>query len=383
MVVIALFASTYAVANPFAAFGVFLPVLAETFGWSRGSISLAMSMNLLLGSFFSLAIGTLTDRHGPRLPLTITVGLSAAGFALAARVETLWQLYLFVGVVAGVGMSSFYVVSTATVARWFVARRGLALGLVLTGFNLGVMTGGPVAAFLIEWLGWRSAFLVFGVSCAAVGVVASAVVSFPPGTLDPSTGSRWSGFRPLLGDWRLWALAFSWFLTGFVMLMLTVHVVPFARDQGIRLESAAFGLTAYGLGAVIGRVAGGAASDRLGTMSLMWAFYGLKVVALAPLVLHPSQSVVLVVLLLFGIGFAGADTVFARAVPEVFGLHVIGAVFGFLALGWRWGAALGPATAGFVYDATGSYAIPFGVAPLAVIVSFVLFRAAARKRPAP
>ncbi len=368
----------YSVSNPFAAFGVFLPILADTFGWSRGAISLAMSLNLMLGAFLGFVIGAVADRRGPRLPLIVTVALTGAGFALASLVQSLWHLYLYVGVIAGIGMSAFYILATATVSRWFVTGRGLALGLVLIGFNLGFMTGAPIAAFLIERLGWRLALVVLGGGFGLVGVAASLVVRFPPGAVTPASGPRRGALREIVGDWRLWAFSVSWLLTGFVMLMITVHVVPFARDRGIELKAAAFALTAYGLGAVIGRVLGGTAADRVGTIPVMWTFYGVQAVALLPLLTTPSQSTVLAVLVVFGIGFAGADTVFAKAVPEVFGLKAIGAVFGFLALGWRWGAALGPAFAGFMHDATGSYMIPFGTAPIAVLASFVLFVLAVR-----
>ncbi|MBI2205161.1 MAG: MFS transporter [Candidatus Rokubacteria bacterium] len=368
----------FAVANPFAAFGVFLPILADTFGWSRGAISLAMSINLMLGAFLGFVIGAVADRRGPRLPLVLTVGLAGAGFALAATVQTLWQLYLYVGVIAGIGFSAFYILATATVSRWFVTGRGLALGLVLMGFNLGLMTGAPIAAFLIEALGWRVALGALGGGFGLLGVLASVIVRFPEGAASPAPASRRGALREVIGDWRLWMFSVSWLLTGCVMLMLQVHIVPFARDRGVELKAAAFALTAYGIGAVVGRVLGGAASDRLGTKPVMWTFYGVQAVALVPLLAQPSQTVVLAVLVLFGIGFAGADTVFARAVPEVFGLKSIGAVFGFLSLGWRGGAALGPAAAGFLHDATGSYAISFGAAPVAVLVSFVLYLLAVR-----
>ena len=368
-------------ANPFASFGVFLPILAETFGWSRGAISLAMSINLILGGFVGFVIGAFADRHGPRVPLTLTVVLTAIGFGLASTVTALWQLHLYIGVIGGVGLSGFYVLSTVTVSRWFPTRRGLALGLVLTGFNLGFITGGPVAALMIEWLGWRAAWAVIGGGFCLVGTVASLFVTFPPGSHATPGPSRWAGLDVMIRDVRVWALTGSWLLGGFVLMMISVHVVPFARDNGISLEAASFALAAYGVGAVLGRIGGGAAADRFGTISMMWWFSALQACSLVPLVLRPSQWTLLAVLVVFGIGFAAADTVFARAIAEIFGLHGIGAVFGVLGAGWRIGASLGPAVAGYVYDATGSYLVPFGIAPLAVVASALLFMLAARATP--
>src|SRR5438128_9437477 len=95
LIVAALFMVTFGIATPLAAYGVFLPVLAETFAWSRGAISTALSINLLLGGLAGFGIGALADRHGPRVMLALTVALAGAGFALVSMVDALWQLYLF------------------------------------------------------------------------------------------------------------------------------------------------------------------------------------------------------------------------------------------------------------------------------------------------
>jgi MFS family permease len=148
----------------------------------------------------------------------------------------------------------------------------------------------------------------------------------------------------------------------------------------VSLEAASFALTAYGLGAVLGRLGGGAAADRFGMRPTMAVCTAAQAIALAPLLARPSEASLLALLALFGAGFAGADTVFVRMVPEVFGIRSVAGITGIIAMGWRWGAALGPAVAGFVHDATGSYAIPFAAAPVAVIASFAIYVVATRRR---
>jgi MFS family permease len=389
--VAALFVVTFSVSNPFAGFGVFLPVLSEAFGWSRGAISVALSINLLLGGVVGFALGTAADRHGPRLPLALTVMCAGLGFALASTVQALWHFYLFVGVMAGIGMSGFYVLSTATVSQWFERRRGLAIALVLIGFNLGFMTGGPLTALLIQHVGWRAAFVVLGSGVCLIGGLASLLVRFPgeaeraasslrPVAMRaaplPSGGME---FRAAVRDRRLWFLTIGWLLQGFVLLMVSVHIVPYARDRGLTLESAAFVLTAYGIGAVIGRLTFGSAADRFGGSGTMWICFILQLIGLIPLLVAPTQAVLLALAAVFGIGFAGADTLYVKAAPDVFGVRALGRIMGVLTLGWRTGAALGPPAAGFVHDATGAYTVPFGAAPLATCVSFVLFMLAARR----
>ena len=383
LIVAALLLVTFGISTPLAAYGVFLPVLADAFGWSRGAIASALSVNLLLGGLAGFGIGALADRHGPRLLLAGTTALAGAAFALVAAVGALWQLYLFVGVLGGLGMSSFYLLAAATISRWFDARRGLALALVLVGFNLGYMTAGPLAAWLITHLGWRWAYGLLGGGAGALMALAALTVRLPrPGEAPPPRAAP-GGEAPAregdvtlaraLADPRLWCLCACWFLLGGLSLMISVHVVPFARDRGIDLAGASLALTAYGVGSVGGRLASGAVSDRLGTHATIRAAFVLEALALVVLLWVPSLPALLASLAVFGFGFAASDTMVVKVIPDVFGLRALGAIMGVLALGWRCGAALFPAAAGFLYDLTGSYAVSFGAAPLAVVASWVLF----------
>jgi MFS family permease len=406
LTVAALFAVTCGISIPLAAYGVFLPVLAEAFGWSRGAISTALSINLVLGGLAGLGIGALADRHGPRVLLAPTVALAGAAFALVSTVGALWQLYLFVGVLGGVGMSSFYLLSATTVTRWFDERRGLALALVLVGFNLGYILGGPLAAWLIGELGWRVAYALLGGGCGMIAMLAALTVRLPrpsesaalrllsaraPELMNAKDAGhppgraahgheRGSTLRDALNDPRQWCLNVAWLLLGGLAFMVTVHIVPFARDQGVSLAGASLALTAYGIGSVVGRVAAGALSDGIGTITTMRIAFVLQTLALLALLWFPSREMLFGSLAAFGAGFAASDTMIAKVIPDVFGVRAIGAIMGVLTLGWRTGAALGPAAAGFLYDLNGSYAVPFGAAPGVVLVSWALFAVATSHR---
>ena len=393
LIVAALFTVTYGVSTPLAAYGVFLPVFAETFGWSRGAISSALSLNLLIGGVAGFAIGALADRHGPRVMLVVTVILAGSAFALVSLISALWQLYLLVGVLGGVGMSSFYLLSTTTVTRWFDERRGLALALVLVGFNLGYISAGPLSAWLIARVGWRAAYALLGSASAVVTMLAALSVRLPsvreapvpraPAVhTTPAYGAAAGGvtLAQALVHLRQWYLNVSWLLLGALSLMVSVHIVPFAHDQGISLAGASLALTAYGIGAVCGRVASGIVSDRIGTFTTIRLGYALQLGALLILLGLSSRAALLGSLVALGVGFAAADTMLAKAVPDVFGTRALGAILGVLNLGWRCGAAIGPAAAGFLYDLTGSYAIPFGAAPVAVLVSWGLFALGSSRR---
>jgi MFS family permease len=384
-IVLALFVVTFGISMPLAAYGVFLPIIAETFGWSRGAIASAISLSLILGGVAGFFVGRLADRHGPRVMLILTAGLAGIGYGLVSSVGALWQLYVLVGVLGGTGMSSFYLLSTSTVSHWFHDRRGLALALVLAGFNLGYMTAWPLAAWLIEQLGWRPAYAVIGFGCAAVSLLAATSVRLPHASeritarpVGAPTAASGLSLGNALREPRFWILNVSWLLLGGVIFTFSVHAVPFARDQGVSLQIASLALTAYGIGSVTGRVISGLVSDRIGARVTMQAAYIVELAALLILATAPAPGVLLLVMTLFGAGAASTDNTFVRVIPDLFGLRAIGAIMGVLTLGWRIGAALGPAVAGFLYDLTGSYAVPFGAAPAAVVMSWALFWLATR-----
>jgi MFS family permease len=145
------------------------------------------------------------------------------------------------------------------------------------------------------------------------------------------------------------------------------------------LGEASFVLTAYGLGAATGRITAGTFSDRLGGFTTIRAGYALQILALIALWWVPSWAALLGSLVVFGVGLGASDTMLTRVIPDVFGVRSLGAIMGVLSLGWRSGAALGPATAGFLYDLTGSYAVPFAASPLVVLASWGLFVLGSRR----
>lgn len=387
VVVAASFAVMFGVWVPHAGFGVFLPVLSQEFAWSRGAISLAASLNLLLGGAISFGVGAASDRYGPRRILALSGLLVGAGYILASTVGALWHFYLWVGGVLGIGMSGVYIVPTATVSRWFVERRGLALGVLLTGINLAYVTAGPLVALLIDTVGWRAAYVALGGLVLAVVVPASAFMKVAPSGegsrvaaapgLEHSAPAAPRGasvtFREAVRDRRLWLLVLTWVLQGAALMTVAVHVVAYLHDRGTTLEAASLALTIYGVSSMAGRLLFGAAADRIGTTPTFYLCSVLQVVGLAWVAVGPSLWLFYPLIMAFGLGAAGADTAVVKAASEVFGVRAIGAIIGIVGVGWRCGAALGPAVAGFLHDATGSYGIAFGLASAGVLLSLAFF----------
>jgi len=132
------------------------------FDWCRASLSGAFSLYAFVYSAFGLVAGRLTDRWGPRIVIASGGVLLGAGLAGMSAVTALWQPYVLYGAVAALGMSTAYVPCNATVVRWFVRQRGLAVGVASAGGSVGTFVLPPVAHWLVSALGWRRAYLVFG-----------------------------------------------------------------------------------------------------------------------------------------------------------------------------------------------------------------------------
>jgi len=369
----------FGVWNSHAGFGVFLPVLAKEFGWSRGAISIALALNLTIGGLIAFVIGAASDRYGPRLILTISAVFVGALFALASRIDALWHLYLVLGVLLGVAMSSVYLVPTTTVSRWFVDRRGLALGILLAGLNVAFVTGPLLSAYLIERFGWRTTYLVLGALVWVLAIPGSMLTRFPPAPTgagsrtDRSAASGGSTLGEALADRRLWLLVTAWMLLGFNQMMMSIHLVSYVNDQGVTLERASLALTILGTGTIAGRILFGIAADRIGTKPTFWFCLTIPIVTLLAIVAGPSLSVLDFLLFWLGLSAAGSDTTLVKGAVETFGVRAIGAVMGVLSLGWRCGAALGPTAAGFIYDAMGTYVLAFALAAGGLALSCAFF----------
>src|SRR5918999_2571950 len=166
-----------------AAPGVLMLPLQEEFGWSRGLVSLAVGVNLVLFGLTAPFAAALMERFGVRAVVSVALLLIAAGSGLSVGVTSSWQLVLLWGVLIGLGTGSMALVFAATVAnRWFVRRRGLVMGVLTAASATGQLIFLPVLAVASERSGWRTASLV--VAAAALAVIPLVLLRLPNGPAD-------------------------------------------------------------------------------------------------------------------------------------------------------------------------------------------------------
>lgn len=367
------------------AFGVFFPTLLEEFGWSRASLSGVFSLYAFLYCLFGLPAGRLTDRWGPRAVIAMGGLLLGLGLTGMSQVRALWHPYLFYGIVAALGMSTAYVPCNSTVVKWFVSRRGLAVGLASSGGAAGTFLVPPLAHLIVNAVGWRWAYVVLGTGALVTLNLTAMVMRRDPETMSlapegapgdpaavrPSGDAAWPLGRAV-GTSGFWLLSGVFICTWIPVFIPFVHVVAFARDLGIAPLLAASAISAIGIAATGGRLLMGAVSDRIGRKSALAIALVLQALSFAGFVGVNGLSSLYLVAVGFGFSYGAVSALFPSIVGDFFGREQAGSLVGFVfALAGSTGA-LGAVGAGAIYDATGQYTWAFltsaGLNSLALIL---------------
>jgi len=385
--------------------GVLIVPLEQEFGWSRTTISAAVSVNLLLFGLSGPFAAAAMNRYGVRRVVLAALGLVAAGSGLTVVMTAAWQLVLLWGVVVGLGTGAMAGVLAATVAtRWFVARRGLVVGALTAASATGQLVFLPVLAALAVGPGWRwaSAAVAAGALLVAPLVLAflrdsPAAVGLTPYGAPPETpvappvppaNPVGTALRALADAGRtraFWLLAGSFAICGATTNgLIGTHLIPAAHDHGIAGTTAAGLLALVGLFDIAGTLASGWLTDRIDPRRLLLWYYGLRGVSL--LVLAPALAD-------GGIGLLGFVVVYGldwvATVPPTVALcnEVYGergpVVFGWVFAAHQFGAALAASAAGYARTALGDYLVAFLAASALCLVAALVTQVVRAPRPAP
>jgi len=371
-------------------FSVFFIAVLEEYGWGRGETAGAFSLAMVVHGLFAPVTGTLVDRLGPRKLFPLGAGFLIVGLVAASRIRTLWHLYLYFGVVVAIGVNTLsYAPHMSLIPKWFIRKRGLASGLVLAGIGMGAMVLLPATEYIIDSLGWRSAFIVLAVLVLCVIVPLTLVFQrrspeevgqFPDGReggspllMNPSKEASESSPRSslVMKQWTVsaalvtssfWYVSFTVFCNGFVINLLLVHQAVHMVDMGYSPILAASLVGLVGFIGSLGGIGWGFISDRMGrevanTFGGLAAFSGV----LSFLFLdHASSSWLLYgYVVLYGLGFGSFGPMTATATGDLFPGNALGRILSIQSIGFGMGGALGAYAGGYFYDTTGSYMIPF------------------------
>lgn len=367
-------------------FGVFFKEFEASFGWSRAMVSGASSLALFVMGAGGMLAGILNDRIGPRLILTVSGISMGAGYILLSQMNTPWQLYLFYGLMVGIGLSTHDVNTLSPVARWFVKRRGMMSGIVKVGTGFGQLVGPMIATALIASFGWRSSYLIIG-AAVLIGLVAAAQFMKrdpeglglePDGGVNGSSGSPSNqtgaglSFSEAFRTRQFWILCAAEFTIFFCLFTVVVHIVPFGRDQGLSPGTAAGVLSTLGGVSMIGRVTIGAVIDRIGGKRSLMVCFIVLLASLLWLQVSGTAWMLYLFALFYGFTHGGLFTLISPTVAELFGTVSHGALFGTILFCGTIGGSVGPFLTGYLFDLTDSYRFAFFLLIALSIVGFTL-----------
>ena len=365
-------------------FGVFFKPLLEEFGWTRAMTSGAFSLSLVLTGLFSVVAGKLTDRFGPRKVMTVCGVFLGSGYLLASQINTLWQLYLFYGVIVGVGMGGSFVPLASTVARWFVRRRGMMTGLAASGIGMGVLIMPPIASWIIAGYGWRTSYRVVGMVALVLIMSVAQFLRRDPGQvgqlpygeseLAEKSGTQTAGFslREAVHTRKFWMLGLAVGCFGLGLGTVVAHIVLHAMGMGITAASGAVILAVVGGASIAGRVTVGTASDRIGNKRGLIISFSFISIALFWLLAAGELWMLYLFAALFGFGYGGIAALGSPVVAELFGLSSHGVILGVTMIFVEGASAIGPVVAGHLYDITGSYQSAFFIYAVISVIGLIL-----------
>lgn len=362
-------------------FPAFFEPLSREFGATRGTVSLVFSAAGFLYFALGAVSGGLADRIGPRPVVGFGMACIGLGLIAASFADSLTSIVIFYGIGIGIGVGFAYVPAIGTVQRWFIAKRGQASGWAVAGIGIGTMAAPPAAAIAIEHLGWRDAYILFGVAVLALGALATLLLRASPAVmgLQPDGAAAAPQNTPgvpsgldlgaTLRHPSFWLLYAAGGLNCIGTFVPFVHLAPFAMDQGLSRSEGVWLVGLIGVGSTLGRFVLGGLADRIGRgrcLSLIMLCTGL---ALLYWIVAQGFLALAVFALAFGLFYGGFVALVPAVTADLFGLRAMSSVLGVLYTSVALGTLLGPTLAGWVFDSTGSYTWPILICALGCVVA--------------
>jgi len=362
-----------------AVFGVYIKPMEAEFGWSRGALSGAAAVSLLLLGAASPFAGRLADRWGPRRVIVVSLLLLGVGSIGASFVQTLWQVYLTTGAFMALGAGGLGLATgSAIAARWFDARRGFVIGIAGGGMSAGQLIVIPLATALTVWYGWRASFLVLGAALLALILPLGAwlIRDDPADSGQRPYGA--TGAAPTRAEAiaaqaagrvslteaastpQFWLLMATFFVCGYTSNgMVLTHFMPHALEHNFTPLQASSALGVMGAMNIAGTIGSGWLCDRFGRRGPLATYYfvrGLSLLFLLYVWDVPSLHLWAAV---FGLNYISTVPPTTTLTANIFGRFSVGELSGWIFFSHQVGAALGAALAGWIFEWTGSYSVAF------------------------
>ena len=360
-------------------FAVFYGEFLREFDWSRAEISSIYSVAMVAIGVTAPLVGAVFDRLGGRVVYAGGLFAYALGFFVASRMGALWQGWIGLGLLVGIGAAATGMTpATGMLARWFDRRLGTATGIAYAGLAVGTMVLAPLARLMIEIGGWRWTYARFALALVLLGLV---VLALPWRRLD--AGAAGAKRRTALLPARVvftraafWGMFLVFFAGAVVTYGIQVQAVVYLEEVGYPplVATFAYGFTSFL--ALVGILGAGWLADRIGRRRVAAVSFTasiLGIIALGALAATgPNLALLALFLLLFGTSMGSRGPLVSSLVPKLFPDQA-GVVFGAVLLGMGTGAAFGSWITGWLHGATGGYTAGFAVSIGAAILGMAQF----------
>lgn len=379
-------------------FSVFFLAIIKDFGWSRAAVSSIFSIFIISQALTGLLAGHLQDRFGPRVVIPVGTVILSICLAMTSRAQSLWEFYVVYGVFAGAGVSLLAFSShSAFIPKWFARKRGLAIGIAMSGIGFGMLFLVPLVEKSITAYGWRTTYLYLaGLVLFAAGPL-NVIFSRrrpedmnlrPDGDGPEETPQRtlsrmivkevdrdWANqdwtLKKAIGTQRFWFLVMAFFFGSWVYQGTLLHAISAMVDYGLSRESAAYYFGILGIVGSGGKIVFGYLSDVMGRERVT-VLAGIFVVAGIFCLMGMTNMIGLLPLLfaiLFGLGYGAAAPVFPSMSADIFLGNSFGLIFAVICIGGGVGGSMGAFISGFLRDITGSYSISFYLYIISIFLS--------------
>lgn len=368
------------------AFSIFAGPLGQHFNWSKGVVMTAFTINAAISPIPMIVGGKLLDKGLAKWSIMVGGALFGLAFILTSIAQTPLQLYIFYGVLGGIGQGIAYSGTIGNTVRLFPDKKGLATGIVTAGFGGATIIAAPIANSLIESSGVLSAFRFMGIAYMVITVVGGLFVTAAPAGYKPegwnppianNSGSgaganvNWTG---MLGTTKFYVIALMFAIGALSGMMVTSNASVIGQKMfGLTAATAALYVSLYSFSNCIGRIFWGAVSDKLGRYNALTCIY--MVIAVMLLTIANVNSTMGFAIALIGIGlcFGGTLGIFPSIVAENFGMKYYGVNYGITFIGYSTAAYFGPKIAIQVADANnGSFTNAFYIALVLSLVGIGL-----------
>lgn len=358
-------------------FGVFLKPLSDEFQWSRGATAFAFTLLWWTSSPAALLLGLLSDKIGTRKILVFGAIVFGLGIFLSSRVQHLWEFYLYFGVLAGVGRGADRAPLLSSVFQFFNKRKGLAIGITLSGTGVGTLVFPALGRYLISMFDWRLAFAAMGLISWVVLVPAALTIRKPSAgeaeapdeNAEAKANDESGGF--LGGPEKDWTVVevlknrvfWIYVATGIACCtshsLPLAHIVAYASDRGIADLASAGVLGVVGITAAVGRLFWGVVSDKVGGRKTVMCCIMLQTLAMFLVAFANSLWAFYLFAVGFGLVYGGVLPMYAVVTRELFGMRRFGTVYGMHSFATSIGMGAGGLVGGYLFDFSGSYFAAF------------------------